>query len=233
MDAALVLGAGLMGLAGSPHCAAMCAAPCAAVTGRCGAARRHELLAGFTLGRLLAYTAGGAVVASSVAAFALLTEAAPALRSLWLMLQLAVLGLGLWLVVTGRQPAGWARLGSTRAPLARVDGWQRVAAPLRAGAAGGLWLAWPCGLLQSALLVASLADTPAQGAAAMAAFAATSSLGLCLPAALPAVLSRRLPAGARATAWAWRLAGAALVAAAGFALGHGVWEQVALYCAAP
>lgn len=103
------------------------------------------------------------------------------------------------------------------------------AAPLRAGAAGGLWLAWPCGLLQSALLVASLADTPAQGAAAMAAFAATSSLGLWLPASLWG----RLPSGARATAWAWRLAGAALVAAAGFALGHGLWERVALYCAAP
>lgn len=229
MDAALILGAGLMGLAGSPHCAAMCGAPCAAVVGRCGPARRHELLAGFTLGRLLGYAAGGALVASSVAAFALLGQAAPALRSLWLMLQLAVLGLGLWLLVAGRQPAWWARLGSTRAPQAAADGWQRMAAPLRAGAAGGLWLAWPCGLLQSALLVASLADTPAQGAAAMAAFAATSSLGLWLPAALWS----RLPSGARATAWAWRLAGAALVAAAGFALGHGLWEQVALYCATP
>lgn len=230
MQTALILGAGLMGLAGSPHCAAMCGAPCAAVTGRCGAGRRRELLAGFTLGRLLGYAAGGAAVAGSVAAFTLLGQAAPALRALWLLLQLAVLGLGLWLLLAGRQPAWWARLGSTRVPVAAASGgWQRMAAPLRAGAVGGLWLAWPCGLLQSALLVAALADGPAQGAAAMAAFAATSSLGLWLPGAL----WHRLPAGARATAWAWRLAGVALVIAAGFALGHGLWVRIAAYCSLP
>ena len=50
MDTALILGAGLMGLAGTPHCAAMCGAPCAAVTQRCGSQARHGLLAGFTLG---------------------------------------------------------------------------------------------------------------------------------------------------------------------------------------
>lgn len=225
IESSLVVAAGLMGLAGSPHCAAMCAAPCAVLTGRGAAGGRAARLAAFGAGRLLGYAAGGAAVAGSVALLARLTEAAPALRSLWLLLQLAVLGLGLGLLVRGRPPAWWARLGSVRAPVA-AGGWQHLTGPLRAGAAGSLWLAWPCGLLQSALLVAALADTPGQGAAAMAAFAATSSLGLWLP----GLLWRRLPG---ATAGSWRLAGAALVTAAGFALGHGLWERVAAFCAVP
>ena len=49
---------------------------------------------------------------------------------------------------------------------------------LRAALFGSLWVALPCGLLQSALLVAALASTPVSGAAVMAAFALTSSLSL-------------------------------------------------------
>jgi sulfite exporter TauE/SafE len=236
MQAALILGAGLMGLAGAPHCAAMCAAPCAALTRRCGG-QRPAVMAGFLAGRLLAYTAGGAVAAAGVAAVGLLGDAAPALLPLWTALQLAVLGLGLWLLCTGRQPGWWARFGrmpsteSTRPPPA---GWQRVAAPLRAGAMGSLWLVLPCGLLQSALVVATLASTPLQGAAAMASFAAASSLGLWLPGALAARFmgwaSPRTLDQARAASWALRLAGASLVLAAGWALGHGLWQRVAVWC---
>ena len=187
MDTALILGAGLMGLAGTPHCAAMCGAPCAAVTQRCGSQARNGLLAGFTLGRLLSYAAGGAVVAASVGAVNVLGSMAPVLRPLWTLLHLAVLGLGLWLLFTGRQPAWWARMGAAPVMAAAPPaGWQRVAAPLRAGAAGGMLLALPCGLLQSALLIAALANTPLQGALAMGSFAAASSLGLWLPGALAA-----------------------------------------------
>ena len=68
MDIPLIAAAGLMGLAGAPHCAAMCGAPCAAVTQRCGTTHRHTLMAGFTVGRLLSYAAGGAAVVASVGA---------------------------------------------------------------------------------------------------------------------------------------------------------------------
>ena len=228
MEAALILGAGLMGLAGTPHCAAMCGAPCAAVTQRCGPSRQQELMAGFMAGRVVGYAVGGAVVAASVAALGTLGGLVPALRPLWTALHLAVLGLGLWLLITGRQPAWWARLGSPRVPAALPGGWQRVSAPLRAGAAGSLWVALPCGLLQSALLIAALATTPLQGAAAMASFAVASSLGLWLPGAVWA----RAPMGAGQTSWALRAAGASLVVASGWAVGHGLWERVAAFCLA-
>jgi len=228
MDAtALIATASLMGLAGSPHCAAMCSAPCAAIGSRCGNLQRRERRAGFAIGRVLGYAAGGAVAAGGVAGLQALADAAPALRMLWVLLQLAVLGLGVMLIATGRPPAIWRAVGMPAAA-ARPDaqGWQRMAAPLRSGAAGGLWLLWPCGLLQSALLVAALAGTPAQGATAMAGFAITSSLGLWLP----AWLWQRLPAGWATAAWAWRGAGVALVAGAVWALGHGIWRSLPWLC---
>lgn len=227
MDAALILGAGLMGLAGTPHCAAMCGAPCAAVTQRCGSQARNSLMACFTMGRLLSYAAGGAAVAASVGAVNLLGTMAPVLRPLWTLLHLAVLGLGLWLLMTGRQPAWWSRLGSAPVPAsAPPAGWQRMAAPLQAGAAGGLLLALPCGLLQSALLVAALANTPLQGALAMASFAAASSLGLWLPGALGA----RAAGGAAVSVLMLRLAGATLAAAAAWALTHDLWLRWSAWC---
>ena len=57
LDAALIGSAALMGLAGAPHCAAMCGA---AQTSLAGGARRPMLL--LQLGRLASYAAAGALV---------------------------------------------------------------------------------------------------------------------------------------------------------------------------
>ena len=70
MEVPLIVSATLLGLAGAPHCAAMCSAPCAAATGR---QPRHSLV--FHLARVGSYALGGAVVASSVAALALCVAA--------------------------------------------------------------------------------------------------------------------------------------------------------------
>lgn len=226
MDTPLILAAGLMGLAGTPHCAAMCGAPCAAVTQRCGRTHRHTLMAGFTLGRLLSYAIGGAAVAASVGAVTLLGSAAPVLRPLWTLLHVAVLGLGLWLLLTGRQPAWWSRLGAAPRVAVPAPGWQRMVAPLRASAAGGLLLALPCGLLQSALLIAALARTPVQGALAMGSFAVASSIGLWLPGALVARGSSRPSVNVLML----RLAGATLAAASAWALSHDLWLRWWAWC---
>lgn len=239
IEASLILATGLMGLAGSPHCAAMCGAPCAAALG--GGAAGGGRLAGFALGRALGYAAGGAAVAGSVALLARIGEAAPALRTVWLLAQLGAFGFGLALMLRGRPPAVWERFGRAPAavPIAIAPaGWPRVAAPLRAGAAGSLWVAWPCGLLQSALLVASLANTPLQGALVMGGFAAASAAGLLLGPALwyrwaggrsPSWLAGAL-GGGLAGGLAVRLAGLALVLASAWALGHGLWLRFAAWC---
>lgn len=227
MDAALIASAALLGLAGTPHCAAMCGAACAAVTRRGQGAGQTS----FHIARVAGYAATGAVAAASVGTLAQLGQWSPALRPLWTLLHVAALALGLWLLVTGRQPGWLERLGRGGREFApQAGGWQRMRGPGQAALAGGLWFAWPCGLLQSALVIAALASSPAGGAAAMGAFAAVSGAGL----ALGPWLWMRLGGGAAASAaapWAVRAAGALLLAASGWAVGHGLWVQVAAFCA--
>lgn len=225
MDGALIASAALLGLAGAPHCAAMCGAACAAVSGRGGPGPG----AAFQIARLAGYAAGGAVAAASVGSLLAVAQFAPVLRPLWTLLHVAALALGVFLVVMGRQPAWLATIGRRpQAVASGPGGWQRMHGPARAALAGGLWIGWPCGLLQSALIVASMTQTAASGAAAMAGFAAASSLGLVWA---PWLWSRIGRDGAsNVERWAVRMAGAMLVGASGFALGHGVWQSVAAFC---
>jgi sulfite exporter TauE/SafE len=231
MDAALWLSGLLMGLAGIPHCMAMCGASSSAVMARCapGHQARSAGLA-FHAGRVAGYAAVGAVAASSVAALKLLGESAPALRPLWGLLQAAALALGLWLLVTGRQPAWMSAQPRLPSPQLSDAGWQRVAGPARAGLFGAAWVAWPCGLLQSALIVSTLASTPLSGAVVMGGFALASSPGLGLVA-----LAWFGGAGGRAvglarSAWVVRFSGLCLCLAASWSLGHGVWQRVIAFC---
>lgn len=221
LDAALVGTLGLMGLASMPHCALMCGAPCAAAT---GGSQAWPVQAGFQVGRVVGYAAVGAVAAT---AMGLLRDASVVnglLRHLWTLLHSALFALGLFLLLTGRWPAWLGRVGSlggqSGARPARVVRWQRAAG------SGLLWFAWPCGVLQGALIVAALANTPAGGAAGMAAFALASSPGLI---AAPLLLRKLLASSGRET-WAPRLAGLMLAAASAWALGHGLWARVAEFC---
>jgi sulfite exporter TauE/SafE len=242
VDQALFLSAVLMGLAGTPHCLAMCGAACTAAS---GGGRPRDLLP-FHLGRLLAYAGAGAVVAASVGSLAALGQAVAALRPLWTMVHMAALALGLYLVWQGRQPAWMERLGRTRStavPHRPGERWQAIRGPTRSAGVGLAWVAWPCGLLQSALLVASLANTPWSGAAVMAGFAGASAAGLVLGPALWWRLTggkrRGAVAGAAAepvgatalsATTAVRWAGAALAAASVWALGHGLWVRLVTWC---
>jgi len=230
MDVALILSAGLLGLMGAPHCSAMCSAPCAAVARRCGEGAPRAALAGFMTGRIVGYAAGGAAVAASVLTFNAIGSVAPVLRPLWTVAHAAALALGLWLLFSGRQPAWWGSAARVPVPLSipRPGNWQRVQMPAKAGLAGAMWVAMPCGLLQSALLVSALAGTAMQGAAAMTAFAVASSVGLGV---LPAIWSARMSTR-RAATWPVRVAGLALAVTSGWALAHGLWQRVADLCLA-
>jgi len=234
MDAALIGSAMLLGLAGTPHCAAMCGGPGAAI---CAHSGRRGLLA-FHAGRVLGYAVVGGLAAASVSSLALLAQWSPALRPFWAVLHALLLALGGWMLVTGRQPAWMGSVG--RVPAVAVAGggaWAPVSGPVptasgrawKPAAAGALWVAWPCGLLQSALLVASLTGSAASGAGAMAGFALASSGGLVLAPWLWRLARRsgRGPALERALV---RLAGALLAGSALFALGDGVWHQLAAFC---
>jgi sulfite exporter TauE/SafE len=223
MDIPLVLAGLALGVAASPHCAAMCGGPCAALTGGC---RRNA--SGFHVGRLIGYMAGGAVAAGSVAALGAWSQAAPALRPLWTLLHLALLAVGLWWLATGRQ-IGWMRRDGA-VPVRIVTPRGR---PLRSGLAGLAWVAWPCAALQGALLVAALASSPASGAFVMAGFALGSmpalAMGPWLWGRWRAMRGGDAASIAAGTA-ALRVAGFGLLIGSGWALTHGLWERVAAWC---
>lgn len=231
LDLALAGSALVMGLAGSLHCAGMCGAACAGLT-RGG---QREAVLGFQFARLLSYAVGGALVAASVGGLLRWEQGAAWLRPVWLGLHLAALALGLTLLWRGAQPAWLQALWGARAPQSvsipvggLAAGGVQLGAPRRAALAGLAWVAWPCGLLQSALVVAALASGPWAGALVMAAFAAGSSPGLL---AAPWLLRRWLGQQGRGLSWAIRLSGGLLAAGSLWALGHGLWAQWQAFCA--
>lgn len=216
MPTALLIASLLMGLAGGPHCAAMCGAVCAGVV-RAGNAPPARAMLSFQLGRLAGYAAAGAAAGAAVQSFAWLSSQTAALRPLWVLLHLAVLLWGLSLLVLAREPAWVGAAGRAV--------WQRLrpfaAARHGALAAGALWVFMPCGLLYSALLVASLAGGAAAGALAMALFALGSGAALWL---FPPLLARMRKD------WGARAGGALLLAAAGWALWSDLAHRVAQWC---
>jgi hypothetical protein len=239
MDLALVFGALMLGLAGTPHCAAMCGPSCALVLRRAagpGSTGAARVTWTFHAARLAGYATAGALAAAGVGLLAAAGSAAPWLRPLWTLLHIAAMALGLWLLFTGRQPAWMSGAGTVRRGVVHVSagapggaaGWQPMIGIGSAAAAGAAWVAWPCGLLQSALVVSGLANTPASGAAAMAAFALGSAAGLQLAPALLAQLSSH--GGSRIAVVAVRLAGGALAAGSFWAIGHDVVARVVAYC---
>lgn len=224
MSASLAVTALVMGLAGGPHCAAMCGAACAGIS-RIGRGSPQRSLWTFQAGRLAGYAIAGGLAATVVDSLAWLTTQTAVLKPVWTVFHLAVLAWGLTLLVLARQPA-WAQQAGLAA-------WARVR-PLvqRTGGvfgAGALWIFMPCGLLWSALLVASLAGGPLEGAAAMALFGAASSLGLL---AGPWLFARLKATGNQLRRdWGTRAAGVLLAGAAGWALWMDLSHRIALWCA--
>jgi sulfite exporter TauE/SafE len=211
----------LMGLAGGPHCAAMCGPACAGVI---RIVRPGEKLSGakgtwqFHAGRLTGYSLLGGVVAEAVQAFGWLATQSAALRPAWTLMHVAVLGWGLALLLLARQPTWVTDAGRTV--------WSRVrplaAKPGGAFVAGGLWAFMPCGLLYSALLVASLSGGFVAGALSMALFAAGSAVSLALAPLLLDKLGQK--------DWSTRISGLLLVVAAVWALWMDVIHKIAVWC---
>ena len=225
MQTSLVVTALVMGLAGGPHCIAMCGAACAGI-GQAAAPRSTQAISMFQLGRLAGYSALGALAAATMQGLGWLTIQSAALRPVWTMVHVAAMLLGLMLLIQARQPL-WLETGARRV-------WARVrsatqsmglAAPLGLGVA---WALMPCGLLYSALLVATLAGSVAGGALVMALFALGSGVSLWLG---PWLLLR-LGRGGR-DAWGMRIAGLALLLTAAWGLWMGLAHEQAPWCVTP
>lgn len=222
MQTSMAVTALFMGLVGGPHCVAMCGAACAGI-GRAAGAHSTRALWTFQFSRTLGYALFGAFAAGSVQGLAWMGTHTQVIRPVWTMFHLAALLLGLVLLWRARQPAWIDNLGQAV--------WRRIRPALvRMGAKapvvlGVAWALMPCGLLYSALLMASLSANALDGALTMALFAAGTSVSLT---AGPWLLLRLR--GGASGGWAIRLAGLALASTSGRAIWMGLTQPTGLWC---
>ena len=222
MQTTLAATALLMGLAGGPHCIAMCGAACAGI-GRSSGGENTRSLWAFQAGRVVGYSALGGLAAASMQGLGWLSVHSAALRPVWTLFHVAAALLGLMLLWQARQPVWlentarkvWSRVRS-------VTSGSKGGAPLLLGV---LWALLPCGLLYSALLVAALTSSVVEGVAVMALFALGS--GVSLMAGPWLWLRLRRQGSGR---WAVRLAGLALFATSLWALWMGLAHNTAPWC---
>ena len=224
MQTSLALTALIMGLAGGPHCVAMCGAACAGM-GHVAGTQQSRALISFQAGRFLGYSLMGGLAAFSVQALGWLTLESAAFRPVWSMLHVAAVILGLLLVWQAKQPVWldqsaqhlWSKIRHLNVNLGKV-------APILVGM---LWALMPCGLLYSALMVAALTGNALEGALTMACFAVGSGLSLGLA---PWLLLKLKSWGDGA--WGIRLAGLTLALTSGWGLWLGLAHNQAPWCVA-
>lgn len=221
MQLTLTLATLWMGLAGGPHCVAMCGVACANFR---QTQATNTGVWKFHLGRLIGYASIGALVASSVHGLVWVSKQTLALHILWTLFHVLVLAWGLILLLYARQPI-WANNVGRKI-------WKNVRSlsNLKGGLfiTGALWALMPCGLLYSALIVASLSASPIQGAVSMSAFAIGTSISLMLA----PWFWRKLKQGNK---WlnentSMRLAGLLLISAAGWAIWMNLVHETKAWC---
>ena len=229
MSLTLAATALLMGLAGGPHCVAMCGAACAGI-GRTQAGQSARAMGVFQVGRLVGYSALGALAAASMQGLGWLSVHSAALRPVWTLFHVAAALLGLMLLWQARQPV-WLE-ASARAVWRGVRSFtgdlQGGATLAPIGLLGVLWALLPCGLLYSAVLVAAMTGSALRGAGVMALFALGSSVSLL---AGPWLWLRLRGQGSGQ--WAIRIAGLALLASSVWALWMGLVHNTAPWCLNP
>jgi sulfite exporter TauE/SafE len=223
IDLSLV-GATLLGLFGGLHCIGMCGGISASLAGALSQRGTPRAQFGYNLGRILSYTAAGALAGGLGSSVLLLLGAAgiTALRAL----------AGLFLVAAGLYLSGWwmgmarveqvgSRVWRHVAPLARRLG--PLDRPWKLLALGAIWGWLPCGLVYAALAGAVAAGGAFEGARWMACFGLGTLpimlTGGVLSNALMGLVDRervRWAAGAMLIGFGlWTIAAAALMGYAG------------------
>ena len=97
MQTALIYSALLMGLAGGPHCVAMCGAACASFTE--SQPEKPFAIQLYHLGRLCGYALLGAIATFGITSIAWLADYKAALHPLWTFFHVLVFFWGLLLVI--------------------------------------------------------------------------------------------------------------------------------------
>ena len=163
----------LVGLLGGVHCVAMCGGITASLARAAGSGLpAWQVHSGYNLGRIASYGAAGAAVGTLGGGGLLLRELLPVQLVFFVLANVLLVGLGLYLggwsrwIVRLEEPGRWLwRVVQPQVQrLVPVNTWPKALA------AGVLWGWLPCGLVYSLLASAMLAGSPTGGAAVMLAF---------------------------------------------------------------
>lgn len=163
----------LIGLLGGAHCVGMCGGIVGAFTVQLPARQRtwHLHLA-YSTGRIASYAAAGAIMGTIGGAGLLFSRVLPVQLLLYVLANLMLVGLGLYLAGLANQVARLEALGAWlwRRIQPYGAGFLPADTPAKAFALGMLWGWLPCGLVYSVLATAMLSGGAASGAAVMLAF---------------------------------------------------------------
>jgi len=167
-----ILAAFLTGLLGGTHCIGMCGGIVAAMSFQGEARQPYRFHVGYSVGRIASYTALGAAAGLLGSAAFLSDSLLPLQRGLYLLAQIILILLGLYLAGFSQsirllEKAGGVVWRRVRPLLARVMPVRNIAQAVLAGALWG-WL--PCGLVYSVLVMALAAGGAIKGAALLLAF---------------------------------------------------------------
>lgn len=160
----------LVGLLGGTHCVGMCGGIVGALS--MGAPARWSMLLAYNAGRILSYSAAGALAGALGAASLGLEGQMPIRLILYFLANLMLVALGLYLLGVTRALAFTERAGQSLWRL--LQPLTRRFLPARSMAQafplGLLWGWLPCGLVYSALATSLTAGSAGSGALAMLAF---------------------------------------------------------------
>lgn len=163
----------LIGLVGGVHCVGMCGGIVGALTLQTPRRQRAwDLHLAYSAGRIASYAAAGAVMGMIGGAGLIFSRILPMQMLLYVLANLVLVGLGLYLAGLGNQLARLESLGAwlwrrVQPYSARVLPADTVA---KAFVLGTLWGWLPCGLVYSLLAVALVSGGAASGATVMLAF---------------------------------------------------------------
>ncbi len=216
----------LIGLLGGVHCVGMCGGIVGALTVQAPQRRQvWDLHLAYSAGRIASYAAAGAIMGMIGGTGLMFNQVLPVQLLLYVLANLVLIGLGLYLAGLGNQLVRLEALGGGL--WRRVQPYSAKILPAdTAGKAfllGALWGWLPCGLVYSLLASAMLSGAAGSGAAVMLAF----GLGTLPNLLLAGILFERLRGFA--VDRRVRLAAGALVAGfgvAGLARAAGLSEHI-------
>jgi sulfite exporter TauE/SafE len=167
-----LLAAFLTGLLGGAHCVGMCGGIVAAMSLQAGKPQPFVFHLAYSVGRIASYVAAGALVGLLGSAAFLSDTLYPLQQGLYVLAQIVLILLGLYLAGLDQSVLLLERAGSVlwrrvQPLLARVMPIQTLPQAIFAGALWG-WL--PCGLVYSVLVSALAAGGAGRGALLMLAF---------------------------------------------------------------